>query len=400
MFHLFLHALMSFGRSRSRKGRVADWCGLCRKVGPFHLVQIKTGNGTVVGFEVECSGCRARQPADLARYSGLARWGSRDLAQLVERTQPDLAARYHGQLRHTLRLAKGELGVEERGEMARESLAAAARWSTVSWRLLDMDLPILVGVLVLVGGPIAAGIFGIGAPRTGTVAAALAGLGLGLMLVGQATLRGRFIRRKVLPPLRRSLAALDLRERDLQAVLDEFPPSTARALFPYGPPDQVDFGPGADPGEAARLEELLAGVDRVDADFGKGQAVRAALLEIDRRFGDRMNHIHVDGPVLVSALVAFGLFAGPCWLGGDPDRILAVCGAGAVALVVSIVLLATSGRRRLRRRPDPEILEILARVDPSVDELRRALEYLGHVGYGRTCKVLDARSLRAALDRR
>lgn len=225
-------------RVEKKLGWVAEFCPLCRALRAFKLIRVGTaghvyyitlGEGKLVGHLIQCGDCGLKVAAEPSRYAALEKRRIDDLELLAQRTFPSWRSVYAGRLALEEQLRKTPAGLtpEQRKALLMEPFALMnpqieARYSGE----LQFDKQSGLGCLAALFLP--AGLFiygtralkGVQQDRVLIAAAILFGIG-GLYTAAQLILgRGRFVDRRIVPILARSLVPLNPTYHEIAECLD------------------------------------------------------------------------------------------------------------------------------------------------------------------------------------
>jgi len=230
--------MIVWGKKRREydKGRVAEWCPQCSDVKPFavkainmvsHVYFIPLGSGTVVGHLARCGACGFETELDMDEYGAPVLDPSADLDEVVRRTNPNIRARVAEQLalEQKLKSAPGELDPAERLEIIGSRLTGAAvrvEGHFQGGTNLGFRTGLALAATFLV--PLALALYLADDGRDSEALAWQVPLGafvLGIVVTIYlgVTAGGRWVRKKVLPPLAESLVPLEPTHEELETVL-------------------------------------------------------------------------------------------------------------------------------------------------------------------------------------
>lgn len=256
-------------RTVKRLGYAADFCGICRDLCPTridrvgaasHVYGLSVGSGELVGHLATCTDCHSSRPIDPATYRELLPRPSEDTTELVRETFPDFEKVYGERLAIEASLRAGkQIPAEAREALLREPfLQLEADVEAVCSGSSRIDKECVIAILAMVLAPIAAGFATSavfpdepGSSPAGMVALITFGAGLLGFFSCLATSPGRWIRRKVLPRLARSLHPLQPEFEELDGVhrqLRSLGMRIAKKLTPARIESalaQLEFDPGA-----------------------------------------------------------------------------------------------------------------------------------------------------------
>ena len=218
---------------RRKLGSVADFCPVCRNLGPFtlnvvrrvsHVYYIPLGRGDVLGHERTCQECRTPYQAKDTTYLQVAR-RRLPFEELKRVTYPTLDA-----------AARDRLELEDRVRNGRLKLSSADRFAwikapfmylspRVEWRFASTHIDKEVGLAIIatlalpfVVGNVTRAYFPDVSPQA-TAISFCTGLSVVIwQLIGSGS---RFMRREIIPVLARSLAPLQPTQQELEAVIHE-----------------------------------------------------------------------------------------------------------------------------------------------------------------------------------
>jgi hypothetical protein len=260
--------------TRSR-GWVAEFCPICRGIQPFrvkdirmvsHLYFIPLGSGQLVGQKTTCTGCRHTSFVEPFTYQSFIRDRNVDLNRLVAETNPGLLGRL-----------TDRLVLEERTKQSLSALTPGERTALLTEPFLELSdqveqrfragthvgtgpglallATITFAIVFVSAGPISQRP-GEPMPVAGVVLGALSVLSLVGTTYLFATHSSRYMKRRIVPLLVRSLAPLQPTESELRSVVEEL------------------AGRGLLIGRKLRLEWLLARENRLGSLYDYGTARR------------------------------------------------------------------------------------------------------------------------------
>ena len=159
ILHLIFRILVRLrGRDEfsKRLGSVADYCAVCRKIGPFevfqkrvaeHICFIPIERGRSSGAVRVCESCRTESLCSVGQYTSFERTAGGPLEALIESTFPTIREAYREELAVADRVAAagGELDQALRRRLLREAFAMAephfgGGYSQQGWRILSVAL--------------------------------------------------------------------------------------------------------------------------------------------------------------------------------------------------------------------------------------------------------------------
>jgi hypothetical protein len=197
---------------------VAELCHRCRDIRPatvsemlqyHHVYFVPVGKKKSMGFEVVCSGCRCMILAKQHAYIGFAAQDPGDIGTLVEMTNPGAVERLAARIELDERIAAGTASRADRITAINEACMAAGLPHQVR---LHGVFP--TTALCLIGVPIFGAAWAIAAnvpkPDPSLVYSLAVGTVLSLLffIYSAATVKGRFVRKKIMPGLAAELAAI------------------------------------------------------------------------------------------------------------------------------------------------------------------------------------------------
>jgi hypothetical protein len=239
--------LLPYKRDVTQKlGRVADFCALCRRATSmvlrlhgtaWHWNLIRVSAIDLAGFTKTCEDCGTARPAEEAHYRKPVRsWRRLPIAELVARTQPNLAQKYAARLELEARLlvAPELLTPAERAALIREPFDVLAPNIQDAFRSRPWDAPAIAAVVFMFAAPfLGMWLASILAPaNTDAIGWSAAGgffLGVVATIVLAFTSPGRYLRRRALPRIARALRPLDPSPEELTVAL-------AQQGHPFGKP--------------------------------------------------------------------------------------------------------------------------------------------------------------------
>lgn len=215
-------------------GYVADYCPLCREPSAFllhrvgvagHVYYISFGEGQLAGYERTCQGCQTKSKAEPSRYSATPSKYT-GVEDLCLKTFPDLREAYAERLslEDKAKSAPALLSTEERRKLIGQPFVVLSPLVEARYARKPVDketmLSLLATVVLLV---LTYRMVNAMAPAAVYPAMLTVGI-LGACLVAwQGVTAGRrFIKRKIVPLLTRSLHPLNPTEQEIQEVLAEF----------------------------------------------------------------------------------------------------------------------------------------------------------------------------------
>jgi hypothetical protein len=224
---------------RSKQGRVADFCPMCREVRAFgvirtnsvgHIYFIPLGSGRTIAVTAECETCGHEMSRDPTSYHALAPKRSKDdLGALVKKTFPDVTQVYAErlELEGQIRKSPESLQANVRSELIREALTNVSPAVERIYARTNLDgrfgaclLTALVAMFLLPFGTMSSD------ATLQSIASAAVGIVVCVALLAAvyfaATSNGRTLRTKVMPRLMTALRPLRPRESELEALLGRF----------------------------------------------------------------------------------------------------------------------------------------------------------------------------------
>jgi hypothetical protein len=198
---------------------VAELCHRCRDIRAatvselvqyHHVYFIPVGSKKSMGFEIVCSGCRCTILAKEHPYIGFVPKDPGDIGALVEMTNPGAVERLQARIELDERIASGTASREDRITAINEAFMAMGLPHQVR---LHGIFP--TTALCLIGVPVFGAAWAIAAnvppkPDPSLVYSLAIGMFLSLIcfIYSATTVKGRFVRRKILPALAAELAPI------------------------------------------------------------------------------------------------------------------------------------------------------------------------------------------------
>ncbi len=225
--------------TRTRLGRVADYCMYCREAQPLsiytlrsvgHLYYIPLGRGEVIGHVGRCTACRHEQTVDPSDYQATIQDTKATLEELVDQTNPDLPERIGQYLAEIDRARAGLSAEEDRQRLLVEPFLVVAPEAEVRAGAMQLDLWSVLVFPVFLAIPCLASLLGVmldgllgtrGDQAFGWSIVAGLLIGITLLLYVLGTEPRRYARRKYLPMIARSLADLDATEEEIDWALSQ-----------------------------------------------------------------------------------------------------------------------------------------------------------------------------------
>ena len=225
-----------WGEKRTEKslGLAADFCLMCRDVQPFrvyrigsasHVYFLSVGGGGLVGYLATCQTCGHQMEVGPTCYTTLVKRRPEDLKELARETYPGVREAYASRIDLEKSIADGRLDMPEdmRVELIREPFTNLApvveqRYSSAS----HFDRHAVFALLAALAVP---GIFMFIASSSensdlkgvlGMAALVAFTAGLILMFFFLITEARRFVRRKILPKLARTLRSLKPKRHEIE----------------------------------------------------------------------------------------------------------------------------------------------------------------------------------------
>ena len=139
LLHLIIRCLLQFrGRDEfsKRLGTVADYCSVCRKIGPFdvlakrvaeHVLFVPTERGHSSGATRVCGSCRTESRCSVGQYAAFEKSASVPLEALIESTFPTVRETYREELAVADQIAAGGYGLDQalRKRLLKQAFALA-----------------------------------------------------------------------------------------------------------------------------------------------------------------------------------------------------------------------------------------------------------------------------------
>lgn len=228
-----------WGERKTEKpiGYAADFCSMCREVRGFrifrlgsasHVYGLSLGGGKLVGYSARCESCKYDMQVDATQYQSLAKSRDLSLAELERQTFPGLRQAYAERIKLEEALPKGalDLPAELRRDLIREPFTNLAplveeRYSGSSHFDLHGTLALFGAILVPIGLGMIAASSGDQDLKSALGTAALITFCLGLLVTFALvfTEARRFVKRKVLPRIARTLRSLNPSRAELEECI-------------------------------------------------------------------------------------------------------------------------------------------------------------------------------------
>ena len=207
-------------------GYAADFCAMCRELRSFrihrigsasHVYGVSFGGGKLVGYSATCQSCGHKMEVDPTGYETLAKRRRTDIGDLERETFPGLREAYAERIALEQDLASGKVDMapELRKDLIREPFTNLAPvveeryggsshfdWKTTLMLIATLTLPATLGVISSNSDD--------SSLKSTLGSAALVTFVLGLVLTFALlfTEARRYVRRKILPRLARTLRSL------------------------------------------------------------------------------------------------------------------------------------------------------------------------------------------------
>ena len=216
-------------------GYAADFCAMCRDVRSFrihrigsasHVYGISFGGGKLIGYSATCQSCGHKMEVDPTGYQSLAKGKPTDVDALVRKTFPLVRMAYAERIALEEDLAKGKVDMapEMRKDLIREPFTNLAPvveeryggsthfdWKAALMLIATLALPTTLGVISS-NADDSSSLKSI----LGSAALVTFVLGLVFTFVLLFTEARRYVRRKILPKLARTLRSLKPSRQELE----------------------------------------------------------------------------------------------------------------------------------------------------------------------------------------
>ncbi len=217
----------------TRLGYVADFCYLCREVRPFeleriglagHIYYVSLTQGELVGHRRRCTTCGTEFDAAAERYARTLK-ERRPVRELLPQTFPDLARHHAGRfaLEKAIRDAFTKLSAADRDALLKEPFKLLAYKAEDRFRnssVLAGSSAVFFGSMIALG-PLVMLLARAAPDYEGEILAGMVVVAAIGTWIFSVWLRGRLLRKDVLPPLASALHPLRPTREELAAVLKD-----------------------------------------------------------------------------------------------------------------------------------------------------------------------------------
>jgi hypothetical protein len=218
-------------------GRVADFCPICRQPTSqvlrmhgqaLHWYGMRIGHIELQDYTRTCEACVTAYPAEEGHYRDKAGWRRLPLDVLIARTQPNLAQKYAHRLELEARLlvAPELLTPGERQALVREPFELLAPRVAHVLRNKPWDLPTVAAIVFALFVPLPAAAWVMDHfPDDPSlwlwIAGGLCAAALVVAIVLNQLASSRYLRRRVLPRIARTLRPLEPTDAEVSAAMTQ-----------------------------------------------------------------------------------------------------------------------------------------------------------------------------------